>query len=426
MTAISNVDAGRPVADEDRTDPLLWPDVASAPSSPIRAAVARRLFRHAAARLPIRVIEGNRPPYGGGDADTPVMRITAPDAFFRRVGGTGTIGFGEAYMAGDWTAEDLAGVLTAFAENMAELIPPVLQRLRHAVLRRQPESDDNTLTGARNNISRHYDLSNDLFKLFLDESLTYSSALFTGDPRDSSGQSLNDAQHSKIERLLDVAGVRDGSRLLEIGSGWGELAIRAAKRGANVTTITLSEEQASLAQQRIASEGLSDRAKVELCDYRQVEGKFDSVVSVEMIEAVGYNHWADYFAAVDRALVPGGRFGLQAITQNDRAVQVSRDTYTWTRKYIFPGGQLPSVESIARTVREHTSLRVADRYMFGGHYAETLRRWRERFDACGQQVRALGFDDTFRRMWSLYLAYSEAGFRSGYLDVGQFTITKPA
>ncbi len=425
MTVTSNVKTARPVT-PDSIDPTLWPDVAHAPHSPVRAAVARQLFRRAAARLPLRVIEGNRPSYGGGGANAPVMRISSPTAFFHRIGATGTIGFGEAYMAGDWTAEDVAGVLTAFAENMHDLIPHVLQRLRHAVLRRQPESDDNTISGARANISRHYDLSNDLFALFLDESLTYSSALFAGDPRDSAEQTLHDAQHRKIERLLDVAEVRDGSRLLEIGSGWGELAIRAAKRGADVTTITLSEEQATLARQRIAAEGLSDRARVQLCDYRQTEGTYDAVVSVEMIEAVGFNHWPDYFSAVDRRLAPGGRFGLQAITQDDRAVQASRDTYTWTRKYIFPGGQLPSVESIARTVRQHTSLRVADRYMFGGHYAETLRRWRERFDACGQQVRGLGFDDTFRRMWSLYLAYSEAGFRSGYIDVGQFTITKPA
>jgi cyclopropane-fatty-acyl-phospholipid synthase len=342
------------------------------------------------------------------------------------VGATGTIGFGEAYMAGDWTADDLAAVLTAFAAHVRDLVPTALQKLRHAVLRRQPETDDNTITGARANISRHYDLSNALFGLFLDDSLTYSSALFDGDPVDSAAQDLATAQRRKIDRLLDVAQVREGSRLLEIGSGWGELAIRAAKRGATVTTITLSEEQAVLARERIAAEGLAGRAAVVLADYRQTQGKYDAVVSVEMIEAVGYNHWADYFGAVDQRLVPGGRFGLQAITQDDAAVQASRDTYTWTRKYIFPGGQLPSAEGIARTVREHTSLRVTDRYMFGGHYAETLRRWRERFEARAAEVTALGFDATFRRMWSLYLAYSEAGFRSGYLDVGQFTLTKPA
>jgi cyclopropane-fatty-acyl-phospholipid synthase len=150
------------------------------------------------------------------------------------------------------------------------------------------------------------------------------------------------------------------------------------------------------------------------------------VVSVEMIEAVGANHWGEYFGAVDRVLAPRGRFGLQAITQDDHAVRASQDTYTWIRKYIFPGGQLPSAESISRSVAEHTSLRVADRYMFGRHYAETLRRWRATFDSRAEEVDALGFDKTFRRMWSLYLAYSEAGFRAGYLDVGQFTLIKSA
>jgi cyclopropane-fatty-acyl-phospholipid synthase len=418
--------AGAAFMPDSHIDPQRWPDVAALPHSPIRAAVARRLFRHAVARIPIRVDEAGRASYGGGGPESPTMRLVRPQAFFHRVGATGTIGFGEAYMAGDWSADDLAGVLSAFAAHLRDLIPAGLQKLRHAVLRREPESDDNTITGARANIARHYDLSNDLFKLFLDESLTYSSALYQGEPGDSADQDLATAQRRKIDRLLDVAAVRDGSRVLEIGSGWGELAIRAARRGATVTTITLSEEQAALARQRIAAERLTDRVSVELRDYRQTEGRYDAVVSVEMIEAVGYKHWPSYFGTVDQRLVPGGRFGLQAITQDDAAVRDTRDTYTWTRKYIFPGGQLPSVESISRTVRDHTSLRVADRYMFGRHYAETLRRWRERFEARASEVGALGFDATFRRMWSLYLAYSEAGFRTGYLDVGQFTITKPA
>jgi cyclopropane-fatty-acyl-phospholipid synthase len=424
MTITDSASAG--FVPDSQIDPQLWPDVAATPHSPIRAAVARSLFRHAVARIPIRVDEAGRPPYGGGGPQSPTMRLIRPRAFFHRVGGTGTIGFGEAYMAGDWSADDLAGVLTAFAAHLRELIPASLQKLRHAVLHREPESDDNTITGSRVNISRHYDLSNDLFELFLDPTLTYSSALYQGDPADSGDQELINAQRRKIDRLLDVAEIRDGSRVLEIGSGWGALAIRAAKRGATVTTITLSEEQAALARQRIAAEGLTDRATVELCDYRQTEGRYDAVVSVEMIEAVGYKHWPSYFGTIDQRLVPGGRFALQAITQDDAAVQASRETYTWTRKYIFPGGQLPSVQSIDRTVRDHTSLRVADRYMFGRHYAETLRRWRERFETRASEVGALGFDATFRRMWSLYLAYSEAGFRSGYLDVGQFTLTKPA
>jgi cyclopropane-fatty-acyl-phospholipid synthase len=406
-------------------DPQLWPDVASVPSSPVRAAVARQLWRRAVPRLPLRVVESTGSVYGGGGPDAPAMRLERPNAFFARLGATGTIGFGEAFMAGDWTSDDPAGVITAFAANMRHLVPATFQRLRHAVLSRSPLHEDNTISGARRNISRHYDLSNDLFKLFLDESMTYSSALFDGDPADSE-EALSTAQGRKIERLLDISHVGAGSRVLEIGTGWGELSIRAARRGADITSITISTEQAELARERIAAEGLTDRVTVLLQDYRETTGEFDAVVSVEMIEAVGGNHWGEYFGTVDRLLAPRGRFGLQAITQDDQATRASQDTYTWIRKYIFPGGQIPSVESISRSVAEFTSMRVADRYMFGRHYAETLRRWRARFEARAAEVGALGFDETFRRMWSLYLAYSEAGFRAGYLDVGQFTLIKSA
>jgi cyclopropane-fatty-acyl-phospholipid synthase len=406
-------------------DPQLWPDVARVPHSPVRTTIARQLFQRAVPRLPIRVVEAAGRTYGGGGPGAPTMRLERPAAFFARLGATGTIGFGEAYMAGDWTSDDPAGVITAFASNIRDLVPQSFHRLRHAVLSRQPAGEDNTISGARQNISRHYDLSNDLFTLFLDESMTYSSALFDGDPGDSD-ESLYTAQGRKIERLLDVAHVGSGSRLLEIGTGWGELSIRAARRGAQVTSITISTEQADLARQRIAAAGLTERATVLLQDYRETQGEFDSVVSVEMIEAVGANHWPEYFGTIDRLLTPRGRFGLQAITQDDKAVRDGQDTYTWIRKYIFPGGQWSSVESIDRALADSTSMRVADRYMFGRHYAETLRRWRATFDARADEVAALGFDETFRRMWSLYLAYSEAGFRAGYLDVGQFTIVKSA
>ncbi|HEY7047381.1 MAG TPA: cyclopropane-fatty-acyl-phospholipid synthase family protein [Jatrophihabitantaceae bacterium] len=405
-------------------DPRRWPDVAAAPDSPVRAAVVRRIFRHAASRLPLRVVETNGPSYGGGNGADPVMRLVRPTAFFHRVGATGTIGFGEAYMAGDWTAEDLTGVLAAFAAHVRELVPAMLQRLRGAVLRRQPADEDNTVAGAKRNIQRHYDLSNDMFQLFLDPSMTYSSALYEGDP-DGADENLATAQHRKIDRLLDCAGVREGTRLLEIGTGWGELAIRAARRGAQVTSLTISTEQADLARRRIAEAGQSDRVDVLLQDYRTNSGRYDAAVSVEMIEAVGVRHWPDYFRTVDRALVPGGRFGLQAILQDDASVRRVGETYTWIRKYIFPGGQLSSVESIERTVQRHTSLRITDRLSFGKHYAETLRRWRARFEARATELARLGFDETFRRMWSFYLAYSEAGFRTGYLDVDQITLAKP-
>ncbi|MDQ2750348.1 MAG: cyclopropane-fatty-acyl-phospholipid synthase family protein [Actinomycetota bacterium] len=419
------IDQTRPTFTSPRVDPTLWPDVAAVPHRPVRAAVAKRIFHNAVGRIPLRVVEKGGRSYGGGDASAPVLRLVRPDSFFHRLGATGTIGFGEAYMAGDWTAEDLTAVLSTFAANMRELVPAVLHKLRHAVLHRQPVDHDNTVEGARDNIHRHYDLSNDLFKTFLDETMTYSSALFDGDPY-TSPDDLADAQCHKIDRLLDAAKVGHGSRLLEIGTGWGELAIRAAARGASVTSITISVEQAELARKRIAAAGVAEQVNVLLQDYRETQGHYDAIVSVEMVEAVGANHWDEYFATIDRLLAPGGRVALQAILQDDYTVLATRDTYTWIRKYIFPGGQMPSAESIERTVRASTSLRISDRYVFGRHYAETLRRWRERFEARAAAVAHLGFDETFRRMWSLYLAYSEAGFRTGYLDVAQFTLTKPA
>ncbi|MEP7020738.1 MAG: cyclopropane-fatty-acyl-phospholipid synthase family protein [Pseudonocardiales bacterium] len=406
-------------------DATLWPDVAGVPHRPVRAAVAKRIFRNAVGRIPLRVIEPDGRSYGGGSKSDPLLRLVRPTSFFHRLGATGTIGFGEAYMAGDWTADDLAAVLSTFAANMRELVPAMLHRLRHAVLHRQPVHEDNTVEGARDNIHRHYDLSNELFKTFLDETMTYSSAIFDGEPY-GTPDDLASSQGRKIDRLLDATKVGEGTRLLEIGTGWGELAIRAARRGAHVTSITISIEQAELARRRIAAAGMTEHASVLLQDYRETQGQYDAIVSVEMIEAVGANHWDEYFGTIDRLLAPGGRVGLQAILQDDYTVLATRDTYTWIRKYIFPGGQLPSAESIERTITGATSLRVADRYYFGRHYAETLRRWRERFEARATEVENLGFDETFRRMWSLYLAYSEAGFRTGYLDVAQFTLTKPA
>jgi cyclopropane-fatty-acyl-phospholipid synthase len=406
-----------------RVDPQRWPDIAVVPDRRVRAAIAKQLFRRAVARTPLRVVEPGHSWYGGGTGTDPAMQLVRPEAFFHRLGDTGTIGFGEAYMAGDWTTDDLADVLAAFAANLRHLIPPMLHRLRNAVLSRQPGHHDNTIEGARENIHQHYDLSNELFKLFLDETMTYSSAIFSGDPR-RAAETLAVAQRRKIDRLLDAAGVAEGTRLLEIGTGWGELAMRAAARGAQVTTLTISTEQAGLANERIAAADLADRITVLLQDYREVRGRFDAVVSVEMIEAVGANHWDEYFETIDRALVPGGRVGLQAILQDDKTVSATKDTYTWIRKYIFPGGQCASLEAIERTLTAHTALTITDRYSFNLHYAETLRRWRATFEERADEVTALGFDETFRRMWSLYLAYSEAGFRTGYLDVQQMTFTK--
>jgi cyclopropane-fatty-acyl-phospholipid synthase len=356
---------------------------------------------------------------GAADPTLPTMTIHQPKNLARRVGRYGLIGFGESYMAGEWQSNDLAGVMTAFANSVADLIPPALQCLRPLAVVRHPRSMYNSLKQARSNIAEHYDLSNELFAKFLDETMTYSSALFeTSQP---SWNDLAEGQHRKIDRLLDSAKVGPGSRVLEIGTGWGELCIRAAARGAHVHSITLSAEQQRMAQQRVAEAGLSDRVLIELKDYREVDGRYDAVVSVEMIEAVGYRFWPTYFHTLDRLVSPGGRVAIQAITMPHDRMLLSRNTYTWIQKYIFPGGMIPSVEAIVGITERETRLRTVGMRSLRPHYAETLRLWGERFLQHRNAVSALGFDDVFQRMWELYLAYSEAGFRSGYLDVYQWT-----
>ncbi|MFF4660872.1 class I SAM-dependent methyltransferase [Streptomyces sp. NPDC001381] len=403
-------------------DPSRWPDVAApAGTSPARTAVTGAIVRRALDRLPLRARYADGSTAGRGG---PLLEIHDPRAFHARIGAHGLIGFGESYMAGEWDAPDLVAPLTVLAAHAADLVPAPLQRLRGLWAQRQPAHRRNTPDNARANISRHYDLSNDLFALFLDDTLTYSSAVFRSFP--ASWDRLADAQHRKIDRLLDLAGVERGTRLLEIGTGWGELALRAAARGARVTSLTLSAEQRDLARERVRQAGLADRVDIELCDYREARGSYDAVVSVEMIEAVGEEFWPVYFRTLDERLVPGGRAAVQAITMPHARMLASRDTFTWIQKYIFPGGLLPSTEAVEQAVRDHTGLTVARRDGFGAHYAETLRLWRERFTARADDVAALGFDDTFRRMWTLYLGYSEAGFRSGYLDVQQYLFTKEA
>ncbi|HET7431742.1 MAG TPA: cyclopropane-fatty-acyl-phospholipid synthase family protein [Nocardioides sp.] len=417
-----------------------WPDLATVPSGPrttISAAVARRLFEAGVDRLPVTVhLEGRALGLGG-----PEMTVHRPDEFFARLGRGVLIGFGEAYLTGAWDAEDLGAFLTVLAAEMPRLVPDGLQRLRALAVRRPPRHERSTRANSRQNIAHHYDLSNALFCEFLDESLSYSSALFEGEELRLSGFSrmtapdrgadLAAAQGRKIERLLDHAGVTHGSRVLEIGTGWGELAIRAARRGATVHTITLSTEQKELAEARIAAAGWSEQITVELLDYRALvpagttaHRTYDAVLSVEMIEAVGYDFWEEYFSILDRVTAPGGRVALQAITMPHDRMLATRNTYTWINKYIFPGGFLPSVEVIDQITRSRTTLRVTDRLSFGSHYAETLRQWDERFLRASDEVRGLGFDETFLRMWHFYLEYSRAGFDSGYLDVNQFVLTR--
>ena len=409
-------------------DSTLWPDLTARRARVRRAvegAVARRIFLSATRRLPVRIQLGREAIVGGAAVDphAPLMVIDRPDAFFAAVGAGGLIGFGESYMAGDWHADDLGGLLGVFAAQMGTLIPEPLQKLRAFYVARVPHTEKNTTQNTRSNIARHYDLSNDMFATFLDGTLSYSSALFDGD--EQTGQAvageavttstprtaptwdeLANAQRKKVDRMLDSAGVGEGTRVLEIGTGWGELAIRAAARGATVVSVTLSSEQQALARQRIAAAGYADAVSVELLDYRLVEGKFDAIVSVEMIEAVGHQYWGEYFRKIDSLLAPGGKVAIQAITMPHDRMMATRYTYTWINKYIFPGGFLPSTEALVEVNREQTSLRVSERLSFGQHYAETLRLWDERFLASLDRVRALGFDEVFDRMWHFYLEYS--------------------
>ena len=415
-----------------------WPGLAQVPSgfkADVSARIARQLFRAAVRRLPVTVREGSAATRTWGTGG-PEMRIQRPAEFFARVGRDGLIGFGEAYLTGAWDTEDLGGFLTVLAAEMPRLIPEPLQKLRAAYVRRPPRAHQNTEHNTRDNIAHHYDLSNDLFRQFLDETLSYSSALYDtsmvdrGDhleaapPEGYDSEPLAEAQARKIERLLDQTGVRVGSRVLEIGTGWGELAIRAARRGAVVHSVTLSKEQQDLAVERIAAAGYADQVTVELSDYRAVQGSYDAIVSVEMMEAVGHEYWSTYFRTIDRLLAPGGRVGIQAITMPHDRMLATRNTWTWMNKYIFPGGFLPSVTAIDEVTRAHTTLRLDQRLSFGQHYAATLECWDQSFRAASDQVRALGFDRTFQRMWHFYLEYSRAGFASGYLDVQQLTLAR--
>lgn len=444
-----------------RVDAARWPGLDVVPSGPRAAAyarVARVLFHGVVNRLDLTVRVGpgaDAPVWGRGG---PELVLRRPDEFFARLGRQGLIGFGEAYLTGAWdvpspaeggTTGALGDVLTVLAAQMPTLVPRWMQKLRSAYVSRPPSHQVSSQENSRANIAHHYDLSNDLFEAFLDPTMSYSSALFehqaiprvdavgahhvatSPDPRDPA--SLEEAQGRKIERLLDAVGVGEGTRLLEIGTGWGELSLRAARRGARVHSVTLSTEQQALARERVAAAGFADRVDVELCDYRDVvapEGGFDAVVSVEMIEAVGYDYWGTYFAKIDEVLAPGGRAGIQAILMPHDRMLATRQTYTWIHKYIFPGGFLPSVQVIDEITRDETALRLlggADRLSFGGHYAETLRRWDEQFlTAWSEHVSGLGFDATFARMFHFYLEYSRAGFASGYIDVQQLVLEKEA
>jgi cyclopropane-fatty-acyl-phospholipid synthase len=411
------------------SSPFPYQGVFPRPRAPLSATVAQLIFERAVSRLPLRVSLPDGQVLGRGTSTSPVLELVRPAAFFARVGSDRRIGFGESYVAGDWRpgdSTDLAELLTVFARELTSLVPPWLQRMRALVDRPIPAEQDNSLDGSRANIAAHYDLSNELFAAFLDPTMSYSSAWFDGEPSSDDATDLEAAQLRKIDAMLDLAGVGVGTRLLEIGSGWGALAIRAGQRGARVTSITLSAEQMQLARHRVAAAGLADLVEIRVQDYREAQGSYDAIVSVEMIEAVGEAYWPEYFTTLDRLLAPGGRVSLQAITMSHDRLLATRRSFGWIQKYIFPGGLIPSLRAIDDTLAAHTSLRVAQNRELREHYARTLRVWRDRFVAASPGLRHRGFDERFHRMWEFYLAYSEAGFRSGYLGVSQLQLVRAA
>ncbi len=333
----------------------------------------------------------------------------------------GETGAGEAYMDGQWSSPDLEALIELAALNRSALalgrawwnLPlEIPRRLAH---RARHNSKDN----ARKNISAHYDLGNDFYKLFLDETMAYSSAVF-----ETPDQPLADAQRNKFRRMAEGAGLTPEMHVLEIGSGWGGFALYAAGEiGCRVTTVTISKEQHDLAQQRVREAGLDRLVDVQLRDYRDIEGTYDAIVSIEMLEAVGAEYFTTYFEACDRALKPGGKFSLQVITFPDVAYEPQRRGANWIQTYIFPGGLCPSLAEIERSCHG-TRLLLREARDIGPSYALTLRAWRARFLANLDAVRAQGFDERFIRMWEYYLALSEAGFATGLTQDHQIIMEK--
>lgn len=338
----------------------------------------------------------------------------------------GDVGFGEAFMDGDWSTSDLTHLLITLVQNRAALGStiegrPLLLLMDRLVrmLRR------NTPRQARRNIAAHYDLGNDFYQLWLDPTMTYSSGLFAEEGLTSDDAELLAAQNRKMDRALGLLGpLGPESRTLEIGCGWGGLTQRRLAQPGHHVGITLSTEQKAWAERLLGQAGLNERCEIRLQDYRDLEGVFDGIVSVEMIEAVGESFWPDYFQTLQRCLKPGGRAVIQAIVIREDLFADYRKGLDFIQKYIFPGGMLLTPSAITAG-GQSVGLHQVDSFCFGAHYGRTLRAWLDRFNAQEEAVRGLGFDDRFLAMWRFYLAYCEAGFASGDLDVVQVCLEKP-
>jgi cyclopropane-fatty-acyl-phospholipid synthase len=394
---------------------------------PAPTLAARTLFRILArlarGRLTLRTPEGGRRVFVG-EASGPVADLEIRD--WRAVGRmlrAADIGVAECWRDGLIDTADMTAFLQLCAENEAAIaevwtgnpLVSVAYRLAHWLR-------SNTRAGSRRNIHAHYDLGNDFYALWLDRTMTYSSGLFTAGPDGS----LEAAQEAKYERILDSLEVGPGHHVLEIGCGWGGFAEYTARtRGCRVTGVTISRAQLDYARGRIDRAGLGHLVELRFQDYRDLEGAYDRIVSIEMVEAVGERWWPAYFRQVHDRLAPGGRACIQAITIDESAFEGYRRSSDFIREYIFPGGMLASVERLGREARA-AGLSVHEPFRFGPHYAETLRRWRERVVARAGEIRALGFDDRFLALWCFYLHYCEAGFNARRTDVVHLEVERPA
>jgi cyclopropane-fatty-acyl-phospholipid synthase len=362
--------------------------------------------------------------FGSGGGVSASIAVSHP-RFFRRVLFDGEIGLGESYMDGDWTTPDLVALVRLMLQNRDALssLPGAanwIPRMRDAFAHRLR---DNSRRGSRKNIHAHYDLGNEFFRLFLDRSLMYSSAVY-----ERAGDTLEMGQQEKLRLICEKLDLGPEDHVLEIGTGWGGFALFAATHyGCRVTTTTISAEQYRYASELIATDRrAADRVDVRFEDYRDLKGTYDKIVSIEMFEAVGLRHYDDYFAAVDRLLKPDGVMLLQTITVDDWRFKEYLSAPSWISKYIFPGAELASVAEVLNSLARVTRLSLYHAQQIGTHYARTLHQWRARFHARLPEVRAQGFDDRFIRMWDLYLAFCEAAFLERHCGDYQLVLTKAA
>ena len=394
----------------------------STPASAVlpRGGLAQRLVSACLARLRhgslTLTLPGGQTLHHAGDLPGPHGQIVLHNwALLRRVLWRGDLGFAESYAAGEWSSPDLTRLIGVAAANVTGLDGVMdgawpmrlLRRITHARRR-------NSLRGSRRNIAFHYDLGNEFYRLWLDESMTYSSALGL-----AAGQTLEQAQAARLDHIADLLALAPGHRVLEIGCGWGALAEHLAPRCGAFTGITLSREQLAYAEAR----DLGERVDLRIEDYRELTGEYERIVSIEMLEAVGEAWWPTYFQTLHDRLVPGGRAVVQVITISENRFEHYRRTPDFIQHYIFPGGMLPT-PTILHQQAEAAGLRVAGAETFGRGYAETLAEWRRRFQAHGARLASMGYDERFQRLWSYYLAYCEAGFLAGHIDVGLYVLER--